>query len=49
MTGYPGSGFKQKADALDLGHSEIVDHNNPMSVKFFVNVTPEAMKGFQMK
>ncbi|MBR2738839.1 MAG: aldo/keto reductase [Lachnospiraceae bacterium] len=39
----------KKVDTLDLGHSEIVDHNNPMSVKFFVNVTPEAMKGFTIK
>ena len=31
----------KKVDALDLGHSEIVDHDNPRVVKYFLTIRPE--------
>ena len=31
----------KQVDALDLGHSPIIDHNNPRVVKYFVHVKPE--------
>lgn len=29
-------------DALDLGHSEIIDRNNPMVVKYILSATTDA-------
>ncbi len=31
----------KEIDALDLGHSEIVDHSDPKVVKFFLTIRPE--------
>ena len=32
----------KKVDALDLGHSEIIDHNNPAVVKYILSATADA-------
>lgn len=32
----------KKVDALDLGHSEIIDHNNPQVVKYILSATTDA-------
>ena len=32
----------KNVDALDLGHSEIIDHNNPAVVKYILSATADA-------
>ena len=32
----------KKVDTLDLGHSEIIDHNNPAVVKYILSATADA-------
>jgi diketogulonate reductase-like aldo/keto reductase len=32
----------KKVDVLDLGHSEIIDHNNPAVVKYILSATADA-------